>query len=512
MNEKLVMNKFEIFLESIEDDSNMELLDIIYEGYQAIFEGATLDEIYDKYYSNFDKDEFMEINKSDPTSKGGKRKGKFLPWLLNLRKAGNLKLEDLYKANEYLEIFSKYRQKLKENDIMKINSLSELFDIVKPAIENKESDELKSKKALEKEIKENESEKIYENDEVLILVPKTHRAACLYGSNTQWCTASKDSDRYFNQYSSEGPLYIVIDKVNNEKYQFHAESEQYMDENDSEIEDLPDVLYDNPEALKKIAHVVIDFIEGSDIVDEEVIVNAASKNLKNLVNYKSYIPDDQMNTILSKHTKSNDKFVDMYYDKSTSTIYGIIEKQGNDTLTDMLHAHELLEYSEDALFDVFLHSNTLKYSDIELSELTEDARKEILSAFNTLYSGKEIPKKLSELENDFPELYGALNSIYDYFMAGQTSDQAMRDTIKAMIDSDGIYSLGIMNGEYVILADIEELINDEDSYDYDGELRINPKISVDYEYIFDRILVDPDLDYYSELIIEGLDDAIAHYV
>jgi hypothetical protein len=96
-------------------------------------------------------------------------------------------------------------------------------------------------------------------------------------------------------------------------------------------------------------------------------------------------------------------------------------------------------------------------------------------------------------------------------MAGQMSDQVMRDTIKEMIDSDGIYSLGIMNGEYVILADIEELINDEDSYNYEHELQINPDIIINYEYIFDRVSVDPDLEYYSKLIVEGLDDTIASF-
>ena len=40
---------------------------------------------------------------------------------------------------------------------------------------------------------------------------------------------------YFLHYNSQGKLYIIIDKINGKKYQFHAESYSFMDETDKPI-------------------------------------------------------------------------------------------------------------------------------------------------------------------------------------------------------------------------------------------------------------------------------------
>lgn len=67
-----------------------------------------------------------------------------------------------------------------------------------------------------KDIKEIESDKIYENDDVLIVSPKTHRASCYYGANTKWCTSSRDIGQY-KHYTNSGILFYLINKKNNEK-------------------------------------------------------------------------------------------------------------------------------------------------------------------------------------------------------------------------------------------------------------------------------------------------------
>jgi len=67
-----------------------------------------------------------------------------------------------------------------------------------------------------KDIKEIESDKIYENDDVLIVSPKTHRASCYYGANTKWCTSSRDIGQY-KHYTNAGILFYLINKKNNEK-------------------------------------------------------------------------------------------------------------------------------------------------------------------------------------------------------------------------------------------------------------------------------------------------------
>ena len=76
---------------------------------------------------------------------------------------------------------------------------------------------------------------VYDGITVRIRHPKTKRAACYYGRGTKWCTAATKGDNYFDEYNKDGPLYIIIPKTPSypgEKYQFHEESGQYLNEKD----------------------------------------------------------------------------------------------------------------------------------------------------------------------------------------------------------------------------------------------------------------------------------------
>lgn len=55
---------------------------------------------------------------------------------------------------------------------------------------------------------------IFEDDNYLFLEPKTHKGSLKYGSNTRWCTASKNNPGTFTSYSSRGCLAYLIDKKN----------------------------------------------------------------------------------------------------------------------------------------------------------------------------------------------------------------------------------------------------------------------------------------------------------
>ena len=96
-----------------------------------------------------------------------------------------------------------------------------------------------------KEADKGTSKTVFENDKVRIVIPEDQTAACYYGQGTRWCTAAKTSSNYFNHYSKDGPLYILLPKQpkhDGEKYQLHFESEQFMDENDYTVENLVTLL------------------------------------------------------------------------------------------------------------------------------------------------------------------------------------------------------------------------------------------------------------------------------
>lgn len=62
------------------------------------------------------------------------------------------------------------------------------------------------------DVKKLETNTLYNDDDLLILIPLSHKASCFYGSGTKWCTTNKNSDNYFKSYSSRGTLFYIINK------------------------------------------------------------------------------------------------------------------------------------------------------------------------------------------------------------------------------------------------------------------------------------------------------------
>lgn len=207
------------------------------QAFNVLLEAASLSDIYDKYYKDIPMDVYDEIvTHGDPTYNPNKpeKMGIYSKWLLQQYRNGTLKTEDLYKAKQYLAAFDKYKAQIGVRDIGQYRSLPQLYDAVGGYIENPGQSVSKSEQI--RNVKKNEAEKVYEDGRWLVVVPNTQEAACYYGKGTQWCTAATGSSNYFNYYNEQGPLFINIDKANNRKYQFHFETEQFMDERDDDID------------------------------------------------------------------------------------------------------------------------------------------------------------------------------------------------------------------------------------------------------------------------------------
>jgi hypothetical protein len=212
--------------------------------YEKFIRKENLNDIYQKYYSAIPFDVFKKIIKSDPTSliDGQLYLGKYCKWLLKLYTSDNLKLEDLYKVPEYLQLFDKQlvRNKLplEKRNINNFKSLGELAQ----TISEFKPEDLMSKK----EIKEDNLVEEFENYKLYI--PKDFKDSCILGKGTEWCTATEKTDRWFKTYHKPGrELLIFISKDNpKDKYQFHFRTEQFMDRNDRDI-DIKDFLQENPD-------------------------------------------------------------------------------------------------------------------------------------------------------------------------------------------------------------------------------------------------------------------------
>lgn len=186
---------------------------------------------YSKFYSDIPEDEYNKIADADKTR--GNHLGAYAKWLLELYKQNKFDLDNLDKAKKYISVFDRMAQagQLKGVNINTFDSIDDMYELVK---DNLDSDVITKGDRIRK-VKETGVERIYQDSEWLVVSPKTHEASCRYGANTKWCTTEKDNPSHFEGYVSEGPLYTLINKKTNEKYQLHFERNEYRNAKNERI-------------------------------------------------------------------------------------------------------------------------------------------------------------------------------------------------------------------------------------------------------------------------------------
>jgi hypothetical protein len=110
---------------------------------------------------------------------------------------------EIMDAISLLKKFDKLSKNLEKKDINQYEDLSDL---------SIELSDYKSKNQSKK-IDETETEKVYEDPNILIVRPLTHKSSCKYGAGTRWCTTDKDETHY-DRYTSgiQGLYYIILKK------------------------------------------------------------------------------------------------------------------------------------------------------------------------------------------------------------------------------------------------------------------------------------------------------------
>lgn len=208
----------------------------------------TVQNAYSKYYANIDEETFKYIlSVIQPNDKNNLHKN--TQWVLGLYQKepdkifNSLPLLSNENNNGYLQIFNRLcvlnMLQNNERDIKRYPTIESLAE----KISQFNYDDLwgdnsdRKKRVLRQEFKDAKDniQLIYEDDIWKVLVPKSYEASVYWGDNTKWCTAYKDDKSYYEEYSSQGPLYININKQTKEKYQFHFETSSFKDKNDEEI-------------------------------------------------------------------------------------------------------------------------------------------------------------------------------------------------------------------------------------------------------------------------------------
>lgn len=352
-----------------------------------------------KYYPKIDDNMIKTLVALDPTFKGGDQLGKYGKWILGLYNKGQLKDEDFYKVTEYLTTFKDNLKKIQNKDIMTYKSLPDLAKAIQPFEGQKDI----SKKQQVRDIKKG-AKKIMETNDWLVIQPTTEESACYYGANTKWCTASKENSM-FNYYNEQGPIYIFINKKDNSKFQFHAQSFQFMDELDNPI--APKEVFDDEKIINFIEEKVIDNVYSDNFYlwENSLLMGLYDDGENNLFIQTNI--NNFFDSLYSEDTDINRQTIDIienyfrgeitdtqkYYDDEELTFNLTIK-----TLFELYYARRKLslEYINTMKYDGFdyigneelvkyakeLKSNPLEDNDVRIYDLFEEIEKKIIDQIN----------------------------------------------------------------------------------------------------------------------------------
>lgn len=148
---------------------------------------------------------------------------------------------DPTKTNKYLEYMLKIWEKKDKNNCpnttLELIQYIHAYDNLLPYIDVKDrdiyhkkfldvsyleniilrADELKEEKTF---IRDEHCLVLIDNDEYLMLIPKTYKANMKYGASTKWCTVTNKDDSTFNRYTKDGLLVYIISKTITERNYF----------------------------------------------------------------------------------------------------------------------------------------------------------------------------------------------------------------------------------------------------------------------------------------------------
>ena len=233
-----------------------------------------------RQYPNISDNDYQQLIRMDPTYGGGNEIGKFGRWILdlyNLFVKDRLAEEKYEQAKEYVSQHPEAKmppapvQKSidKIEDFQKLPDLLSKFvklakDIKQPITNFKSVADLASaiRTSEEKDISVDEKAQanykifrdaisdglkvVYQDNDWVIGIPETYEASSHFKDPvTDWCTAYPDMyERYISKFG--GKYYIHLNKHTGELYQLHAESNQFKDASDKEI-DRDEFAKENPQ-------------------------------------------------------------------------------------------------------------------------------------------------------------------------------------------------------------------------------------------------------------------------
>jgi len=371
--------------------------------------------VYDKYYSNIEYNIFIKIVKSDPTSTidGELYLGKYSKWLLSLYKNKDLKVEDLYKVEDYVYLFDKQSVRNKLSfEKRNINYYKSLGELAKELDQFKSDEDILSKSVIK------DKNFVKEFNNYNLFIPRTFDDSCILGKGTEWCTATEKTDQYYKQYHKSGrELLILISKTDSkEKYQFHFRTKQFMDKYDKRI-NIYEFLKINPDIDSWLKENVKDYkkINGNNNIDlyGKKLTTLEGQNIPEIVEGNFNCSDNKLTTLKGGPEKVEGDFY--CSSNNLTTLEGSPEKVEGDFYCSSNNLTTLEGSPEKVEGDFSCSDNKLT----SLKGSTEIVEGNFYCYFNKLTSLVGVPKKIEGnfdcSNNNLTSLIGAPEIVEGYF-------------------------------------------------------------------------------------------------
>jgi len=188
----------------------------------------------------------------------------------------------------------------------------------------------------------------------------TKAAACHYGKSTDWCTAT-DTDMFDNYYEPDDPLFFFEDKENGKRFQFHFGSDQFMDEQDAQVDDETRDYFIDLLSRVGAAKTLPEFVPGplaAPVEKYQILQYWVTKNEAAQIIYGENTTPEELMAVAKKYAgKGEPEMIEMIIDSPNATKeileYLVLndEDHGQEALSDPKITDEFinsLAYSEDA--------------------------------------------------------------------------------------------------------------------------------------------------------------------
>lgn len=258
-------------------------------------QSATVNNFGQKLVQRYQRDRDTQFTKDDPELAAKivgylegidpTKKKSFTKNLCRWYADGSMRyLEDATKAIDPMNLYVKFKNRLSGVSLntMTFDAFLDLGSELEGTKSGKEQDKSEEQAFFDT----NQASLFYNDNNVKIVIPKTKEASIYFGRNTKWCTAAKNNNM-FDSYAGDGPLYIVLFKKENVRWQLHFESGQFMDEQDRPIE--PSLIRNNELIQKLFGKKFLESALDEDAVfddeDDMAYVNGADLPLDKALKY-----------------------------------------------------------------------------------------------------------------------------------------------------------------------------------------------------------------------------------